>query len=72
MSGGPYAVDENTAAGTQIIPSSDLTSAFPETAAATAFSITSVSPGAATLFSIDPSTGAVSQTIYKVLLLLRY
>lgn len=67
-SGGPYTVDENRAAGTEIIPSSDLTSTFPETAAATAFSITSVSPGAATLFSIDPSTGAVSQTFYKVVL----
>ncbi|XP_077870052.1 uncharacterized protein LOC144363013, partial [Saccoglossus kowalevskii] len=58
-SGGPFSVAENTATGTEIIAASSLTSTFPETADTPAFSITSVSPGATTLFDIDPSTGAV-------------
>ncbi|XP_006823479.2 uncharacterized protein LOC102807708 [Saccoglossus kowalevskii] len=59
-SGGPFSVAENTATGTEIIAASSLTSTFPETADTPAFSITSVSPGATTLFDIDPSTGALS------------
>ncbi|XP_002735781.1 protocadherin Fat 4-like [Saccoglossus kowalevskii] len=56
---GPYTVAENTATGSEIIAPSELLSSFPEDAATTAYTISSVSPGAMNMFSIDSATGAI-------------
>ncbi|XP_070557431.1 cadherin-23-like [Ptychodera flava] len=56
--GGPFTVQESTNTGQIVIDSSNVVSQFDENQASPAFSIT-VSPGADTLFDINPTTGAL-------------
>ncbi|XP_070558932.1 protocadherin Fat 4-like isoform X2 [Ptychodera flava] len=56
--GGPFTVQENTNTGQIVIDASNVVSQFYESQASPAFSIT-ISPGADTLFDINPTTGAL-------------